>query len=328
MNCAVPKIALDIPKDFLSTQDIHASGLLRDSGSLFFMDIVELMRKELVRRHYSPRTVETYAFCLNKFLLWLGGKEPRRINKRDIRDYLDWLCERRVAASTLNLSLQALKFCLENVLNKRFFLNLPFSKVPKRLPEVLSQEEVVRLFSAVRNQKHSLMVRLMYSAGLRVSELVSLRVKDVEFDRGCGWVRKGKGSKDRLFVLSERIREELKDFISSEGLDAQDYLFSGRNGHLSTRTVYAIVKRASGCAGFGKRVHPHTLRHSFATHLIENGNDLVSVQSIMGHARPDTTMVYVHTASPSLIGVKSPYDGLFGFVAGGGTRSGACETFK
>lgn len=307
----MPKIALDIPKDFLSTLDKCTSGLLRDSGLLFFMDLVELMRKELIRRHYSLRTVETYSFCLNKFLLWLGEKEPRRITKRDVRDYLDWLCERKMAASTMNVSLQALKFALQDILNKRFFVNLPFSKLPKRLPEVLSQEEVVRLFSAIKNQRHSLMVRLMYSAGLRVSELVGLRVKDVEFDRGCGWVRKGKGSKDRLFVLSERIREELKDFISSEGLDAQDYVFNGRKGHLTARTAYAIVRKASGHAGFGRRVHPHTLRHSFATHLIENGNDLVSVQSIMGHARPDTTMVYVHTASPLLLGVKSPYDNLF-----------------
>lgn len=274
------------------------------------MDLIELMKKELVRRHYSPRTVETYAFCLNKFLLWLGGKEPRRINKRDIKDYLDWLCERRVAASTLNLSLQALKFALENVLNKNFFVNLPYSKVPKRLPEVLTQSEVVKLFSAIENQKHSLMVRLMYSAGLRVSELVNLRVKDFEFDNGYGWVRKGKGSKDRLFVLSEKIAVELNCFILSEDKGPDNYVFGSGDWHLSTRTVYAVVRRASRCAGLGKRVHPHTLRHSFATHLIENGNDLVRVQSMLGHASPDTTMVYVHMASPALVGVRSPYDSL------------------
>jgi len=280
---------------------------------MFLMDIIELMKKELVRRHYSGRTVESYSFCVKKFLLWLGEKEPRRITKRDVKDYLGWLCERKLAASTLNLSLQALKFALENVLNKRFFVNIPYSKVPKRLPEVLTQSEVVKLFSAIENPKHSLMVRLMYSAGLRVSELVNLRVKDIEFDLSYGWVRKGKGSKDRLFVLSEKIKQELADFIEFNGLAAHNHVFRSKDGcsHLTTRTVYAVVRKASALAGLGKRVHPHTLRHSFATHLIENGNDLVRVQSIMGHASPDTTMVYVHMASPALVSVKSPYDNLF-----------------
>jgi site-specific recombinase XerD len=215
-----------------------------------------------------------------------------------------------MSASTLNLNLQALKFSLENILNKRFFLNLPFSKRAKRLPEVLSQEEVVRLFDEIQNPKHSLMVRLMYSAGLRISELVSLRVKDLVFGKDFGWVRKGKGRKDRLFVLSARISSELHSFVLAKGLGIDDYVFKGRKGHITTRSVYSIVKRASIFAGLGSRVHPHTLRHSFATHLVENGNDLVRVQSIMGHASPDTTMVYVHMASSELLSVKSPYDSL------------------
>lgn len=273
------------------------------------MDLVELMRKELVRRHYSLRTVESYSFCLKKFLLWCKDKEPRAITKRDVKTYLDELCEKNLAASTLNLHQQALKFALMNVLNKRFFINMPFSKLPKKLPEVLTQEEVVRLFDAIDNPKHSLMVRLMYSSGLRVSELVNLRVKNFEFDKNYGWIRRGKGNKDRLFVLSEFIKQELVDFIRSSGIDYDSLIFQGKiYGHLTTRTVYAIVKQASAKAGLGKRVHPHTLRHSFATHLIENGYDLVKVQALLGHSSPDTTMVYVHMASPDLLGVQSPYD--------------------
>lgn len=273
------------------------------------MDIVELMKKELLRRHYSPKTLVSYVFCLNKFLIWCKDKEPRRITKQDIKGYLDCLCEKNLAASTLNLHQQALKFALENVLNKRFFINLPYSKLPKRLPEVLSQEEVVRLFRTIKNPKHSLMVRLMYSAGLRISELVNLRVKDFDFDKGYGWVRKGKGNKDRLFVLSSKIRDELLDFIGINGLAVDDWLFAGRmHWHLTTRTVYAVVKQASVAAGLGKRVHPHTLRHSFATHLIENGYDVTKVQALLGHNSPETTMAYVHMASPDLLSVISPYD--------------------
>jgi site-specific recombinase XerD len=289
----------------------HGVGFLREKPLVLGMDLVELMKKELVRRHYSPRTVESYVFCVEKFLLWCGDKEPRRITKHDIKDYLSWLCERKLASSTLNLHQQALKFALENVLNKRFFIDLPFSKVPSRLPEVLTQEEVIRLFDAIDNSKHSLMVRLMYSSGLRVSELVNLRVRDFEFDKGYGWVRRGKGCKDRLFVLASGIRQELSDFIALNGLRYESWIFIGNKyGHLTSRTVYAIVKQASVKAGLGKRVHPHTLRHSFATHLIENGYDVVRVQALLGHNSTDTTMVYVHMASPDLLNVKSPYDDL------------------
>jgi integrase/recombinase XerD len=278
------------------------------------MDLVELMKKELFRRHYSSRTVDSYSFCLRKFLLWCKDKEPRRISKHDIKEYLDLLCEKGVAASTLNLHQQALKFALMNILNKKFFINLPYSKLPKKLPEVLTQEEVVKLFDAINNPKHSLMVRLMYSSGLRVSELVNLRVRDFEFDKGYGWVRRGKGCKDRLFVLSEMIKQELVEFINDHNVSFDSWIFQGAKfGHLTTRTVYAIVKQAAVKAGLDKtkNVHPHTLRHSFATHLIENGYDLVKVQALLGHNSPDTTMVYVHMASPDLLGVKSPYDCLF-----------------
>ncbi|MBN2052623.1 tyrosine-type recombinase/integrase [Candidatus Woesearchaeota archaeon] len=277
------------------------------------MDLVELMRKELLRRHYSLRTIESYVFCLNKFLSWCKDKDPRRITKHDVKDYLNMLCEKNVASSTLNLHQQALKFALMNVLNKKFFINLPFSKLPKALPEVLTQEEVVKLFSAIDNPKHSLMIRLMYSAGLRVSELVNLRVKDFEFGKGFGWVRKGKGCKDRLFVLSGKIKQDLLDFITGEGLVGDDWIFMGRlERHLTARTVYAIVRQAAVNSGLYKikNVHPHTLRHSFATHLIENGYDVTRVQALLGHAGLDATMVYVHMASPDLLGVESPYDSL------------------
>jgi site-specific recombinase XerD len=284
------------------------------------MDLIELTRKELLRRKYSERTVESYLFCLQKFLLWKGidnsnsCTNPRRLSKKDVKDYLDYLCEKGMSASTLNVTLQALKFSLENILNKRFFVNLPYSKRAKRLPEVLSQSEVIKLFSAIKNTKHSLMVRLMYSAGLRISELVNLKVKDVEFEKGFGWVRKGKGNKDRVFILSEKIGIELQNFVMAEKLITEDFIFNGRFTHLTTRTVYEIIIKAvidSGLYDVGKKIHPHTLRHSFATHLIENGNDITSVQSILGHSRIDTTMVYVHIASPLLLNLKSPYDALF-----------------
>ncbi|MBU1322195.1 MAG: tyrosine-type recombinase/integrase [Nanoarchaeota archaeon] len=266
----------------------------------------------MLRRNYSLQTIKAYVFCMKKFLLWCGDKEPRRVTKYDIRNYLDWLCENKKSASTLNVHLQALKFALEQILNKRFFVNLPFSKVPNKLPEVLSQDEIVNLFKNIANPKHSLIVRLMYSAGLRVGEVVNLKVKDLEFGKRIGWVRKGKGNKDRPFLISAVLKPEIIEFIRKHGLEHYSWLFPGRKiNHLTTRSVYEIVRQAGKRAGLNKNIHPHTLRHSFATHLIENGYDITRVQALLGHNSPETTMVYVHMASPEMINVSSPYDSLY-----------------
>lgn len=154
------------------------------------------------------------------------------------------------------------------------------------------------------------MIKLLYSAGLRVSELINLRVRDLEFDRNYGWVRHGKGNKDRRFIIALSLKEELLGYIEQECLGQDSWLFMSYNGHMSARSVQEIIKRAAKIAGIHKRVHPHTLRHSYATHLIENGYDVVSVQSLLGHNSAETTMVYVHMASPNLINVRSPLDSL------------------
>ncbi len=238
-------------------------------------------------------------------------KEPRKITKTDVRDYLEYLCKNNKSASTLNVHLQAIKFALEEILNKRFFVKLPYSKVPERLPEVLTKEEVLRLFQAIKNPKHRLMIELMYSAGLRVSELVHLKVKDFQFDKEYGWVREGKGNKDRLFIIAEKLKNELIGYIEKENLDSNSWIFKGKSSsHVSVRTIQQIVKHAAKRAGIRKNVHPHTLRHTFATNLIENGCDVASVQSLLGHGSAETTMLYVHMASPKMISIKSPFDGL------------------
>lgn len=188
---------------------------------------------------------------------------------------------------------------------------MPFSKVPKKLPIFLAKDEVVRLFEAIKNKKHSLMIRLMYSAGLRVSELVNLKIMDFEFDRDYGWVRNGKGGKDRLFLIAKKLKSEILDCIKNENLSNESFLFSGLNGSISTKSVYLIVKRAAKIARINKKIHPHTLRHSFATHLIEDNYPVSTVQSLLGHNSIETTMVYIHMTKPKLIDVESLYDRLF-----------------
>src|SRR3989338_3336565 len=272
------------------------------------MDIIELMKKEGFRRKLSVRTIKAYCFCVRRFLAFCN-KEPKKVTKKDVREYIEYLADKGKSGNTLNVYLNAVKFMTEELLFKNWRLNIRYSKAPKGLPTVLTKDEVLRLINSIDNPKHKLMVSLMYSAGLRLSELVHLRARDLEFDNNYGWIRHGKGDKDRLFILPEKLKESILQLIQNKPHDS--YMFKGNKGnHISKESVYMIVKKAAKKAGIIKNVHPHTLRHSFATHLIENNYDVVSVQSLLGHSSPQTTMAYVHIASPNMISIKSPFDSL------------------
>ena len=147
------------------------------------------MQKEMLRRKLSRRTIESYVFCIKKFLKYIG-KEPRKITKKDVKNYLDGLAERNKSGSTLNVYLSAIKFLLEDILHRNLNLNFRYSRRPKSLPNVLTKEEVKRLFDSIKNTKHKLMIELLYSAGMRVSELLNLRVEDFEILNNYGWIRK------------------------------------------------------------------------------------------------------------------------------------------
>jgi integrase/recombinase XerD len=272
------------------------------------MDLLYLVKKEMIRRKYSHRTIVTYSHCLRRFLNQCP-KEPRKITKKDIREFLEKMTINR-SASTLNVYLQAIKFALEEILNKRFFVKMPYSKVGKKLPVVLSKEEVRALIDSIENLKHRLMIKLMYSTGLRVAELCSLKVRDLELEKNYGWVRKGKGNKDRLFIVALGIKPELISRIEKNDLCSNSLLFRGRKGKVSSRTIQEIVRMAAKKCQFRKNVTPHTLRHSFATHLIENGYSVANVQGLLGHNSAETTMVYLHVTSPKMVNIRSPYDTL------------------
>jgi integrase/recombinase XerD len=264
------------------------------------MDLIYLMKREMRRRGYSERSVKAYGACVSQFMKKCK-KEPKKFTKKDVKEYLYYLADRGKARSTLNLHLQAIKFALKNILGKRYVLDIPSTRKAKRLPIVLTRKEVNSLFDAISNDKHRFMVKLMYSAGLRVSELVNLKVEDLDIENNYGWVRKGKGNKDRVFIIAESLKEDLKK--CEEG-----YLFKGRRGHISVRSIQMIVKNACRKAKIKKRVSCHTLRHSFATHLVEDNCPIPTVQNLLGHESIETTMIYVHTSNPSLLGVRSPLD--------------------
>ena len=274
------------------------------------MELTDMITKEGRRRNYSAKTIESYQAYVKRFFEYCK-KEPKRVTKKDIREFLDKLIERGQSGNTINVNLNAFRFVFEDLLRRRIRLNIRYSKKPLQLPVFLEKEEVKAFLDSVENEKHRLMVELMYSAGLRVSELCNLRVKHLEIDKGYGFVRKGKGKKDRVFIIAEYVKQKIKSLIESEQLNAEDWLFmSNRKRQYDVRTIEEIVKKARKKAGIVKNIHPHTLRHSFATHLIENGYSLTEVQSLLGHKSPETSMIYIHLATPRMLNVKSPLDSL------------------
>lgn len=282
--------------------------LIKNSGDKMY--IPELIIKEGKRRGLSSKTIKTYRLCIKRFFD-IYKKDPKEICKQDIKEFLDKLIEKGACGNTINVYLNALKFLYEEILGKKLTVKIKFSKVPKRIPEMLNKDETLSLFDAIENSKHKLMICLMYSAGLRVNELVNLKIQDIKIDEGYGFVRNGKGGKDRIFVIAEKLKTELKYFIDNEKLGAESYLFKGQKGrHISTQTIRAIIKTATKKAEITKNIHPHTMRHSFSTHIIENGYDVMTLQSLLGHKSPETTMIYVHSNVKKRINVKSPYDAI------------------
>ena len=276
---------------------------------LMVMDELYLLKKEALRRGLSHRTVVTYCQCVKQFMRNCR-KELLKVGKKDVTDYIDSFIEKGACGNTLNVHINALRFLFQEVLGRRIMFRIRYSKTPKAMPVFLTKDEVVKLIGAVINSKHRIILELIYSAGLRVGEVVRLKKQDFEFERGIGWVRKGKGNKDRPFIIARFLAPKLRMFIEDYCKNS-DYLFVGwKNIHLSVRSVQEIVKHAAARAGIEKNVHPHTLRHSFATHLVENGYEVCAVQPLLGHNSAETTMVYVHMARPALVSIESPYDSL------------------
>lgn len=272
--------------------------------------VAEMMIQDGKRRNYSPRTIETYNHALNKFFR-IYRVDPRNIKRNDLEKYVDQMIKWNQSTSTINVHVSALKYFYQKVLKKNCSVHVPIGKYRKRIPTFLEIDETVALLNAIENKKHKLMISLLYSSGMRVSELLHLKVKELDINNGQGWVRRGKGNKDRPFVIAEKLKNDLQVWIENSRLDQEDYLFSNpKNKIMSGSTVRVILKKAAGKAEIKKNVHPHTLRHSFATHLAVNGYSATDIQSILGHQNLETTMVYTHIAKLKMLNIKSPYDQL------------------
>lgn len=270
------------------------------------MEKLKILETELKLRGFSQRTIESYLYWNKKFLEHVN-KESNQVTEDDIKNFIVEKMAKNISSKSIILIKAALKFFYDEVL-KKSIVNLKSPKVLRKLPVVLTREEVKRLIDAIGNEKHRLMVKLLYSSGLRLGELLNLKVGDFELDENIGWVRSGKGGKDRMFIVSTKLVDELKEFVKRA--KENDYLFAGREGKMSGRNVQKIVCAAAYKARIEKSVHTHTLRHSFATHLLESGENIRKIQMLLGHSQLSTTQLYLDVSTDELKKVKSPLDEL------------------
>jgi integron integrase len=313
--------------------------------------LLDRTRQVLRRKHYAYRTEQRYLAWIKRFIFFHGKRHPAHMGKPEIEAFLTHLAvKEKVAAATQNQALNALLFLYRQVLEKP--IDFPLASVRarrrKRMPTVLSKAEAQRLLPCVE-QPYQLMINLLYGSGLRVSECVRIRVKDIEFEQRYLALRDGKGAKDRVTLLPESLIPELKNHLQRVRLihkrdlrqgygtvylphalalkypeAAREWIWqyafpspnlsidprSGvtRRHHISTSAVQKALRRAVQLARIEKRVTCHTLRHSFATHLLENGSDIRTVQDLLGHKDVKTTMIYTHVLKRGPFAVQSPLD--------------------
>lgn len=268
--------------------------------------IVKLLHTELQLRGFATNTQRNY-LTINSDFLRHTNKPLEEIDTNDVKLYLSSLISQRQASpSTVALARSAILFLLKEVLEKSI-KTVKTPKIPKKLPVVASKNELDAIFEQVNN-KSKLLLQLIYASGLRVSEVVKIKVTDLEFEENHGWVRDGKGGKDRMIIFPKKLSKELERYVSRRKVKSE-YLFPGARGKImSTRNVQKILKHAVDKASLTKGITPHKLRHSFATHLLESGNDVRIIQELLGHSNLQTTQIYTHVAKNKLKKVKSPLD--------------------
>ena len=269
------------------------------------------VEQEMKLRRYSPKTRKSYRNHLLRFRRYFG-KDPQSVSEEEIRKYLLYLIDQKqVSYSSHNQTVSAIKFLYNKVLRTpKMVEKIPRPRREQKLPAVLSRDEVLRIFAAIQHLKHRALLMLAYSAGLRVSEVVRLQIEDIDSGRGLIRVRQAKSRKDRYVPLSQVALETLRLYWQAHR--PEKWLFPGaREGrHLSTRAVQKALARAREKANIRKTFSTHALRHSFATHLLEDGTDLRYVQEFLGHKKPETTMIYTHVTRKDAQRIRSPLDNI------------------
>lgn len=271
--------------------------------------MLERLERELKLRGFSNKTVKAYIFH-NEDFLKLTSKKPEEVTEDDIKGYIAHLMsERNYKPASTNLAISALKFFYRGILKKDIFSDIKTPKLEKKIPVVLTKDEIKKLISIPKNFKHKLLIKLLYSSGLRVGECVSIRVNDLDLKERLGVIRSGKGRKDRNVILSKELIADLQRYLAERKCESS-YVFDVRGGHMGIRQAQKIVSGAAKKAGIRKRVFCHALRSSFATHLLEAGTDIRIIQELLGHSNLQTTEIYTKVSTERIKKVKSPLDDL------------------
>jgi integrase/recombinase XerD len=275
----------------------------------------QLMLDELERRNYSPNTVRSYLHAVEEFARHFG-RSPEQLGPDHVREYQVHLFrDRKLSARTIAGQTAALRFLFVKTLRRPYLPDaLPFPKHSRRLPTVLSQDEVARLIDATGNLMHRAMVMTLYATGVRRAELCRLKVADIDSERMVLHIHEGKGGRDRDVPLSPKLLDTLREYW--RWMKPKTYLFPGMENNwradvpVTTKVAWIAVTEAAKAAGIARRVSPHTLRHSYATHLLEAGADLRTIQVLLGHAKLADTTVYLHLSRRHLQAVPSPIESL------------------
>lgn len=274
-------------------------------------DLISKFEHRLTLKNYSESTLRSYLNGLHIFLDYLHAHQIKEVAPEVLEEFFHY-CKKELeySYSMMKQLLASVKFLYEEVLQEEIDFDFTIKmKKPSRIPVVLSVEEVERFLNSFTNLKHKAIFTLCYSAGLRVGEILNLKIKDIDSNRMQIRIEQGKGQKDRYSILSEKVLALLRDYVKK--YKPEDYLFEGQSGgKYSASSIQALMRRHKKKCGITKKATPHTLRHSFATHLLDNGTDTRFIQELLGHKHISTTQIYTHVSSRTMKDVKSPIEDL------------------
>jgi len=290
-----------------SLEIFHIEKSLPEKLSNYWIDKLE---NELSSRKYSIKTKKSYVFfvCL---LCRILQKKPEEIRSEDVTRFLAMMEKKRdYSAASLNLAINSINFFFRYVYKNTIIREPRRPHQDRRLPVVLSSNEIIQILSMEKNPKHRLLLMLVYSSGLRVSEVVSLKKEHVDLSRKAIFIRLGKGRKDRYTILSEKAALYIKEYFNC--FKIENWIFPGQSSerHLSIRSAQYIFNKAAQKCGIRKKISIHCLRHTFATHLLESGTDIRYIQTLLGHSSIRTTERYTHVARHNVLKIKSPLDSI------------------
>lgn len=300
--------ALKKPKEIFSEPLIQ-----RDYTHRKHIKVPTVYSAKLLQKRYSESTIHTYSAYFKDFMFHFEGRDLESIEAKEINDYIGHLVQKEeISPSEQNQRINAIKFYYEKILEKEKYL-YTVDRPRKRsiLPSVLSKNEIKQIIQSCNNLKHKCILSLIYSAGLRRSELIDLRISAINSERGWIEIRDAKGKKDRYTLLSPALLELLREYYKK--YRPRYWLFEGNSAHsqYSATSISNILRESAHKAGIHRRVTPHMLRHSFATHLLEQGTDLRYIQELLGHGSSKTTEIYTHVSTKNIGMIKNPLDDIF-----------------